>query len=173
MGQKAAPPNVTAKSTKADLFAEVQRLRKRTHELADRANQQSRGLISQVARYRGDFDRAREMVRHVKADWTADPPSQEELGFWRYSSQNTITCLAFMAKRIAELEAERDRMRLRAEMSEAALLEHTMSDTQITADEAKRIRLAMIFGDPAVEGQADPALEVAKAKLSKIEQGLQ
>lgn len=106
---------ITSRSPKAEMMEEILRLRKRTHELASRAEQRTSILMSQVARYRGDYDRAREMVRHVKADWTTDPPSQEELGFWRYSSHNTIACVAFMAKRITELEAERDGWRLKTE----------------------------------------------------------
>lgn len=44
-----------------------------------------------------------------------------------------------------------------------------MPNEPLTADEAKRIRIALIFGDPSVTGLPDPALEEAKRKLRQIE----
>lgn len=45
----------------------------------------------------------------------------------------------------------------------------TQSSEPLTSDECKRIRLALAFGDPGLEGQSDPKLEVAKVKLRAIE----
>lgn len=45
----------------------------------------------------------------------------------------------------------------------------TQNSEPLTPDECKRIRLALAFGDPGLEGQSDPKLEVAKSKLRAIE----
>lgn len=42
---------------------------------------------------------------------------------------------------------------------------------KLTPEEAKRIRLALVFGDPAADGRPDPALEEAKRKLEAIQKG--
>lgn len=41
---------------------------------------------------------------------------------------------------------------------------------ELTEREAKGLRVALIFGDPGLEGQPDPVLESAKAKLKSVEE---
>jgi hypothetical protein len=71
-------------------------------------------IAARLGRYEAAFERARKTVHGMHADWTHDPPSQEDDGLWRYSSQNTRVALAFLAMRLTEVEAERDRWRLEA-----------------------------------------------------------
>jgi hypothetical protein len=39
----------------------------------------------------------------------------------------------------------------------------------LNAEEAKCLRIALIFGDPSAKGEPDPRLEAAKGKLRAIE----
>lgn len=45
------------------------------------------------------------------------------------------------------------------------------SSPEITPHEAKYLRIALAFGDPATDDLPDPDLESAKAKLAEIERG--
>ena len=90
---------------------EAERLRTRTHEIQEAADKRNASLQKAVDNYRNAFARAREMVKDVKADWTTDPPSQGDYGFWRYTSQNTTDTLAYMASQIIEAEQSRDQLR--------------------------------------------------------------
>lgn len=73
----------------AEVEVEVERLRKRSHEIATAKDREMASLQSQVDRYRHAFAQAREVIKDFRADWTTDPPSQEEDGFWRYTSEVT------------------------------------------------------------------------------------
>lgn len=90
--------------SEVELEAEVQRLRARTHEIAAQKDREMAELRSKVERQDADYARAREAVKEVRADWTTDPPSQEEYGFWRYTSQNTRTALSLQAQQLAVAE---------------------------------------------------------------------
>lgn len=72
-----------------EMRVEIVRLRARTHEIQAEESRRNAALQREVDRYRNDTARARELVSEVKADWTADPPSQAKYGWWRYASENS------------------------------------------------------------------------------------
>lgn len=55
------------------------------------------------------------------------------------------------------------------EYMEYALLAFANEWSALTPREAKCVLLALCFGDPSAQGSPDPDLEVAKAKLRRVE----
>jgi hypothetical protein len=68
--------------------AEIKRLRSRTHQIQQAESARHASLESQVASWQRDMSLAKERVKDWRVDWTTDPPSQGEHGFWAYCSQN-------------------------------------------------------------------------------------
>lgn len=95
---------LVAEADARNVRAEVERLRARTHEIAAAKDRKMSDLQSRVEQTDRAFAEARERVKDVKADWTTDPPSQEEGGFWRYTSYNTKMALGVMAKEVELLQ---------------------------------------------------------------------
>ena len=91
--------------------AERDRLRVRTHEIQEAADKRAAALQARVAAFDRAIDTAKGAAKSFKADWTADPPSQQEGGFWRYTSALTREVLIGFMGRTQEAEAERDRLR--------------------------------------------------------------
>jgi hypothetical protein len=89
----------------------VERLRQRVHEVADEGNQRAAHLQSKCDRYDAIVERAREFTRQWRADWTTDPPSQTEYGWWRYTSQATTEIVIGLMGLLEEAEEKLDVMR--------------------------------------------------------------
>jgi hypothetical protein len=89
-----------------------QRLRQRNHSIAAAKDREMAEWQSEAMRYRHYFAEARKRVGHWLADWTSDPPAQEEGGWWRYTSENHRTEVAALVREIHEAREERDRLRL-------------------------------------------------------------
>lgn len=91
---------LTAEMRQTQLEADVERLRTRTHEIAEAKDAEHREEAKEYARLREAVDRARERVRNWKADWTADPRSQGPEGWWHYTSHNhAMEAVALVADR--------------------------------------------------------------------------
>lgn len=107
-----------------EVVAEGERLRRRTHEIAEAKDQEKAGLEHDLARHRNNVAAARERVAHWVANWTNDPPSKERDGWWRYSSSNDKDDLVAIVGEMRDAQAERDRYIRLFNRLEAAVSHH-------------------------------------------------
>jgi hypothetical protein len=87
------------------MHATIDRLRARTHDIAAEHQTRTHRMERDLARCRERFAKAREYTKHWKVEWTTDPASQKEDGWWRYTSCWAIDNVTALVARAEEAEA--------------------------------------------------------------------
>jgi hypothetical protein len=119
---------------KAVVDAERERLRRRTHEIAEAKDAEHAAVKRELGKLRSAVDQARERTKDWKADWTDDPRSQGPYGWWRYTSHNrAMEAVALVAERERLLDLLADARR------QLGPMKRNVSDgTRLQIDDALR-----------------------------------
>jgi chromosome segregation ATPase len=106
----------------AELEEDVERLRARTHQIAEAKDAEHKQAMRDYGRLREAVESARERTRSWEVDWTTDPPSQADYGWWRYTSHNhAMEVVALLVARDAA-EAERDALAAALRLARSMIL---------------------------------------------------
>lgn len=91
-----------ARSQLATAREEVERLRKRTHEIQAAEMEKRAGMEAELARLNGLLHRGREFTKDWTAPWTKPEHDQ---GWWRMTSENARASIIALVARADRLEA--------------------------------------------------------------------